>query len=116
MKFLVKFTEDTRISNRYAPEAVYNWLEETRPYLEKLQKNNKVTEWGFSGTDRRLVAFFDVKNAAELHEYTELLPIRPISRVESEALVEPGAYADVFGTIKKERIRRINDLPKGTIA
>jgi muconolactone delta-isomerase len=116
MKFFVRFTEDTNISQRYTPEAIYNWIEKTRPYLEELQKNNKVTEWGFSSTDRRIVAFFDVNNAAELHEYTELLPLRPITRVESEPLMESGLYADVLGKVKSESINRYKDLPKGTIA
>jgi len=104
MKYIVLFTEDTTISSRLPLPAMLEAVEATRPYLDDLRRREKVVDWGFYGVGHALYVIANVKTHAELHEITELLPLRQFCAISSNPILETGEFADVFAKIKREAL------------
>ena len=104
MKYIALLKEDTTISVKLPVAGMLEAVEATRPYLDELKKRERCVDWGFYGVGHGLFAILNVKNHAELHEITELLPIRGFCSIEITPVLESGEFADVFAKIKREAI------------
>lgn len=102
MKYLVRFTEDSTLSRSLPAPAIFDLVEATRPYFEELKKRDKVVDYGFFGVGHGLYAIFNVRGHGELHELTELTPVRLLCTIESQPVLEAGEFADAFARIRKE--------------
>ena len=121
MKYFLLFKEDTTVSSRFSLPAMLESAEATRPYLEDLRRREKVIDWGFYGVGHALYVIVNVRTHAELHELTELLPLRAFCSITSNPILETGEFVEVFAKIKRETlgqweriIRMIQTVPTPT--
>lgn len=105
MKYIITFREDSSVSQRFTLPALMESIEATRPYVEEHVKKNRVLDWGFIGNDCGLYAIVNVKNIGELHEFTELLPLRRFCSIECNPVLDSSEFADTFGKIKTNAIQ-----------
>lgn len=105
-KYLVQFTENTTLSTRTPVSAIFELVENTRPYLEDLRKRERIVDYGFYGTGHGFYAVIRANNLTELHEMTQLVPMRPFCNVESTPVMDGGDFAECFNKIKRECMTR----------
>ena len=112
MKYFIQFTEETNNNSPINQGAKFELLEASRPYFENLKKAGRVLDWGYFGIGHGLYAVCDIRNHAELHEVTELVPARPFCRIECRPVLESGEFADVIAKVKRESLPNYDKLAR----
>jgi len=110
MKYIVWFKENMNRTNTIPYENRYDLISDTHPYFERLREERRILDWGFVSAGRQAYATFEVSTHAELHELTELCPLRPLCTVDSYPVMDAKEFSKTFDKINPELKSRYNKI------